>query len=90
MKEIELNIKDEVAKFVAIGDWGGIDVFPYRTLVEENVALYMSNLAKDLGIHFQVALGDNFYFNGVSNSSDKRFYVFRLFYALELMIYKLI
>jgi hypothetical protein len=73
--DIVLNVSDKAVRFFALGDWGGLPVFPYRTIVEQNVALYMANRAKELNIHFQLSLGDNFYFNGVTNSSDKRFIV---------------
>jgi len=73
--DIVLNVSDNTVRFFALGDWGGLPVFPYRTIVEQNVALYMARRAKELNIHFQLTLGDNFYFNGVTNSSDKRFIV---------------
>jgi tartrate-resistant acid phosphatase type 5 len=33
----------------------------------------MTNLAVNHNTHFQLALGDNFYFNGVKDIDDKRF-----------------
>ena len=35
----------------------------------------MAQLAEHYDTQFQVALGDNFYFDGVANVSDKRFQV---------------
>jgi hypothetical protein len=73
--DIVLNVSDDTVRFFGLGDWGGLPVFPYRTIVEQNVALYMAKRAKELNVHFQLTLGDNFYFDGVTNSSDKRFIV---------------
>lgn len=58
-----------------VGDWGGIPIFPYRTIVEQNIAFYMSTIAKSLDVQFSLFVGDNFYFDGVANVSDKRFEV---------------
>ncbi|CAF0755083.1 unnamed protein product [Brachionus calyciflorus] len=55
------------------GDWGGIPIFPYRTIVQQNVALFMHNVSKNMNVHFQLGLGDNFYFDGVKSVDDKRF-----------------
>ena len=57
------------------GDWGGIPVFPYRTVIEQAVASSISSLAKKYDTQFQLALGDNFYTNGVTDEFDKRFKV---------------
>ena len=70
-----MNITGDTVRFLAIGDWGGLPFWPYRTFVEQNVADYMTKLSKELNIHFQLALGDNFYFDGIANASDKRFIV---------------
>ena len=45
----------------------------YRTIVEENIALYMARVAKEYNTHFQMALGDNFYVHGIKDEFDKRF-----------------
>ncbi|CAH1774170.1 unnamed protein product [Owenia fusiformis] len=60
-------------KFLALGDWGGLPDFPYRTPIELGVASQMGKVAGNLKTQFQVALGDNFYFDGVKDISDKRF-----------------
>lgn len=72
---IELNVTGNSTRFFMIGDWGGIPVFPYRTLVEQNIAFYMSSQAKSSDVQFTLAVGDNFYFDGIANVSDKRFTV---------------
>ncbi len=66
---------DEDISFFAIGDWGGLPDFPYRTVIEQNIAATMTKYAYMHNVKFQVALGDNFYFDGVKNDSDKRFKV---------------
>ncbi|XP_054707866.1 tartrate-resistant acid phosphatase type 5-like [Uloborus diversus] len=60
-------------KFLVIGDWGGLPIFPYRTLVELNVGREMAEAATKLGIDFVLTLGDNFYFDGVKDVDDPRF-----------------
>ena len=73
--QVDLNVTDDHVKFWAVGDWGGIPVYPYRTLVEQNIADYMAKQSAHLKTHFQVALGDNFYFLGIKDEYDKRFKV---------------
>jgi tartrate-resistant acid phosphatase type 5 len=58
---------------MAIGDWGGQDKKPYTTKAEVYIADYMGDVAKDIGSQFTIALGDNFYDDGVSDVYDKRF-----------------
>lgn len=58
-----------------LGDWGGLPSFPYHTAIEVGVAKQMSTVAKKFGPQAILALGDNFYFDGVKNSDDKRFEV---------------
>jgi hypothetical protein len=50
-------------------------VFPYRTAIEQAVSDTVSMLAKQFNTQFQLALGDNFYTNGVTNEYDSRFQV---------------
>lgn len=59
--------------FFVIGDWGGLPDFPFKTLIERQVADSMTKLGEMHNTVFQVALGDNFYFNGVTDVEDKRF-----------------
>jgi tartrate-resistant acid phosphatase type 5 len=59
--------------FLAMGDWGGLPVYPYRTVIEQRVAKQMTETAEENDSKFQLAIGDNFYFNGVSSSMDNRF-----------------
>lgn len=66
----------DTASFFAIGDWGGIPVFPFRTIIEQTTSKLMDQLAKSYNTLFQLAIGDNFYFTGVKDVDDKRFKVF--------------
>lgn len=59
--------------FMVIGDWGGQDTKPYTTDAEVYIAEYMGEVAKDVGSQFTIALGDNFYDEGVTDVNDKRF-----------------
>ena len=65
----------DIVSFFAIGDAGGLPIWPYKTLIERNVASLMKDLAKKYNTHFQISLGDNFYLNGVKNVKDSRFKV---------------
>jgi len=60
-------------RFLVVGDWGGLPDFPYRTPIEMAVAEAMGKTAEDIGAQFVVALGDNFYFDGVKDIDDPRF-----------------
>ena len=73
--QVEVKTADETVSFFVIGDWGGIPVFPYRTLIENSVSKEMENLAQMHNTQFQLALGDNFYVTGVKDADDKRFKV---------------
>jgi len=60
-------------RFMVLGDWGGLPEFPYRTPIESAIAGAMGRVAKDLDAQFIMALGDNFYFDGVKDVHDPRF-----------------
>ncbi|CAF0791640.1 unnamed protein product [Didymodactylos carnosus] len=64
---------DGNTRFFVIGDWGGLPFAPYKTPSEVAVAAAMGNLGKTLNTSFQLALGDNFYFDGVQSVTDPRF-----------------
>lgn len=61
--------------FLVVGDWGGISFHPFTTPVQTAVADEMAALASRDGADFVVALGDNFYLNGVQDENDYRFKV---------------
>eukprot|EP00062_Callorhinchus_milii_P025910 gi/632987421/ref/XP_007910776.1/ PREDICTED: tartrate-resistant acid phosphatase type 5 [Callorhinchus milii] len=59
--------------FLAVGDWGGLPVSPYTTPVERTTAHQMGVAAETLGADFILSLGDNFYFDGIKDLTDRRF-----------------
>ena len=58
-----------------LGDWGGLPFFPYRTAIESAVAKQMGGFASEHNVEFLLALGDNFYYDGVKDVDDPRFQV---------------
>lgn len=70
---LRLCLKEDEVNFFMIADWGGIPYFPYRTFIQQNIANLMNKLTKKMPVHFTLALGDNFYFDGVKNVNDPRF-----------------
>ena len=64
---------DNTLDFVMIGDWGGQPSAPYYTKAEADIADQMGKKATEVGARFTVALGDNFYDEGVKNVDDPRF-----------------
>lgn len=69
------SVTGDSLNFLVLGDWGGLPTSPYRTNIEKSVANGMNNIAADKNTQFQLALGDNFYFDGVKDVKDKRFQV---------------
>lgn len=66
---------DGTTRFFVVGDWGGLPFLPYETPSEVAVAEAMGKLGTKLNTSFQLALGDNFYFDGVKSPTDSRFQV---------------
>ena len=62
-------------RFFAVGDFGGSPEFPYYTKVETGVAKTMGSIGDKYQTSFTLALGDNFYDDGVKNVKDRRFEV---------------
>lgn len=60
-------------RFLVMGDWGGLPLYPYTTPIESGTAKGMAALTATYGTQFNLALGDNFYFDGVTSVDDKRF-----------------
>jgi tartrate-resistant acid phosphatase type 5 len=60
-------------RFLAIGDWGGQDEYPYYTEEQWEVAQGMAKVASD-DAAFVLALGDNFYFHGLQGIDDEERY----------------
>ena len=59
--------------FLVIGDWGGKPDAPYYTEAQVKAAAGMSKVATDIHANFVLALGDNFYYDGVDESDSHRF-----------------
>ncbi|CAF1584143.1 unnamed protein product [Rotaria magnacalcarata] len=64
---------DGTTRFFVVGDWGGLPFLPYETPSEVAIAEAMGKMGKKLNTSFQLALGDNFYFDGVQSAKDPRF-----------------
>ncbi|XP_053572015.1 tartrate-resistant acid phosphatase type 5 [Bombina bombina] len=60
-------------RFIALGDWGGLPLPPYYTQQLLKVAKEMGTTVDKLGANFILALGDNFYYEGVQDVNDPRF-----------------
>ena len=69
------SLSKDSLRFFAIGDFGGSPDPPYYTKVEKAVAKRMCKIADKDKVSFTLALGDNFYDDGVKNVKDKRFEV---------------
>jgi len=59
--------------FLVMGDWGGLPDAPYTTAAEQATAASMNALGGKVGARFTLALGDNFYYDGVLSLDDQRF-----------------
>jgi hypothetical protein len=58
-------------RFLAIGDWGGVDQFPYHTKEQMETADGMSKVASEHESEFVLALGDNFYYAGLKGDTEE-------------------
>ncbi|KAG8441389.1 hypothetical protein GDO86_006939 [Hymenochirus boettgeri] len=66
---------EDSLRFVALGDWGGLPLPPYTTRQQEMVAEEIGKTVAKLGANFILSLGDNFYYDGVTDVTDPRFKV---------------
>jgi len=79
---------DGTIRFFVVGDWGGLPVSPFDTPSEVAVADAMGKMGVKLNTTFQLALGDNFYYEGVKTVNDSRFQVEAFFFAkIEIIVY---
>ncbi|XP_074642817.1 tartrate-resistant acid phosphatase type 5-like [Tubulanus polymorphus] len=60
-------------RFMTVADWGGLPYTPFTTQIELAMATQMGKLAQSIQSEFTLALGDNFYYDGVQDIHDKRF-----------------
>ena len=58
-----------------MGDWGGLPNPPYYTPFEKATSKQIMRTSVKRGTDSVLALGDNFYYNGVNNEFDPRFKV---------------
>lgn len=65
----------KAVQFLAVGDWGGVPEPPFVTPREAATAAAMGRAAAERGADFVLALGDNFYYDGVRDEWDPRFQV---------------
>jgi len=56
--------------FLTIGDWGGVGLDDYHATDEIAVAKQMGITATTLNISWVINVGDNFYYVGVTNTTD--------------------
>ena len=75
----EGHIEASRLRFLAIGDWGGQDSYPYHTEEQWETAQGMARVASKGGVDmdenrpaasFVLSLGDNFYWNGFQEGVD--------------------
>jgi hypothetical protein len=66
---MRLVVPQNAVSFLAIGDWGA-----HGSLDQRRVAQQMGLTAEALSAAFVLALGDNFYPDGVSSASDRQFF----------------
>uniref|UniRef100_A0A7E4VGH8 Tartrate-resistant acid phosphatase type 5 n=1 Tax=Panagrellus redivivus TaxID=6233 RepID=A0A7E4VGH8_PANRE len=60
--------------FLVVGDTGGLPGPLYTSYAQRKVATAMKKVVESEDSKFVINLGDNFYFNGVDNLQDQRFW----------------
>ncbi len=69
--------------FFLLADWGGMRYWPYYTYAQKFVAATLAEMAPRLGTDFVLAVGDNFYYYGVTDVEDTRFNVSQPFRSMQ-------
>jgi len=59
-------IHGDELRFLAIGDWGGVESWPYTTLYERAVSKTMGKIAEKLATQFTIGLGKKYIFHRVN------------------------
>ena len=54
-----LVVRGDELRFLVLGAWGGIELYPYTTIYETAVSKSMGKIAENLETQFTVALGRN-------------------------------
>ena len=65
--------QQDALNFMVLADWGGQPTWPFTTDCEVHVAKQMGMLSSNFDTQFVLALGDNFYYDGVKSVDDPRF-----------------
>ncbi|XP_019850708.1 PREDICTED: tartrate-resistant acid phosphatase type 5-like isoform X2 [Amphimedon queenslandica] len=68
-----VDVSGNSLNFLVIGDWGGMSDEPYYTVGQSKVASVMGEKAEKIDSQFTLAVGDNFYEDGVKDVDDPRF-----------------
>ena len=68
-----LGLSSASFSLLVLGDWGGFGYRPYTTPGQLAAAKGMGKVGQSLDIDGVIALGDNFYFEGVDNVDSHRF-----------------
>ena len=76
------GVDEDALNFLVLGDWGGQSEHPYTTEAETRIAGVMGKVASDMNSQFTLALGDNFYDEGVKDVYDHRFK-----YTFEVLVH---
>ena len=65
------DVANGASTFLIMADWGGQDAAPFYTPAEKKVAASMGSMGANAS--FALAIGDNFYYSGVTNVGSVRF-----------------
>ena len=65
-------LTSSLTSFITLGDWGGMSLGSYHSTTVTKVAEQMAATAKTAAIPFLVNTGDNFYYCGITSTSDSQ------------------